>query len=170
MTNGERDNGLGRAFGLAKGLSAFFTVTPFLYAGVVEYLSWNQAPFNGFVPGFNLALFLPLLSVVGLTEVALSWWMPGRILSGKVPTSPTGPQAAWSGSVQRLFQANLVAFSILESIAVYGLMLFLVGGHPWHFYAFASVSLILMLIRFPRKALWDEALAGMTENNRGVQP
>ena len=170
MVNGERDNGLERAFGLATGLSAFFAITPFLYAGIVEYLSWNQAPFAGFAPGINLALFLPLLALVGLTEIALSWWMPGRILSGKVPAAPMGPQSAWSGSVQRLFQANLVAFSILGSIAVYGLMLFLVGGHRWHFYAFASVSLVLMLARFPRRILWDEALSGMTENDRGVQP
>jgi hypothetical protein len=41
-------------------------------------------------------------------------------------------------------------------MAVYGLVLFLIGGRPLDFYGFAFVSLLAMAVHFPRLARWEE--------------
>jgi hypothetical protein len=40
-------------------------------------------------------------------------------------------------------------------VAIYGLVLFLIGGRPLDFYGFAFVSLVAMAVHFPRLTPWE---------------
>jgi hypothetical protein len=54
---------------------------------------------------------------------------------------------------------TLVCLALAESIAVYGLILFLLGREPLDFYFFLLVSLLSFTLAFPRLDRWRQAFA-----------
>jgi hypothetical protein len=51
-----------------------------------------------------------------------------------------------------------VTYALCESIAIYGLILFLIGGRRFDFYSLVILSLIFFAVTFPRYAQWEEWL------------
>ncbi len=59
---------------------------------------------------------------------------------------------------QRLMTKSIVSMAISESVAIYGLVLFLLAGSRFDFYLFAGISLIFFGIFFPRYHRWEDCI------------
>ncbi len=70
--------------------------------------------------------------------------------------SPLEEQAA--GVISSYITGKIVAFAIVEAIAVYGLILALIGGYAWDQYLFSIASGALLLFEFPSKPYLEELL------------
>lgn len=62
--------------------------------------------------------------------------------------------------VTNLKTATVVTNAIAEAPAVYGLILFLIGGHVSGFYLLLAYSLVLLLASFPRYGQWEAWATG----------
>lgn len=128
-----------------------------VYAGVVEYLVRSKAPFTGFSPlpadVFN-KLRLILLGVC-LLDFAFIPYLRNQVLSAQNQAGKRqgGKQFA---PTDRLVTSSIISFALCESIAIYGLVLFLVNGARQEFYLFFCLSLIAFAIHFPRHERWQE--------------
>jgi hypothetical protein len=52
--------------------------------------------------------------------------------------------------------ASVLSFAFCESVAVFGLALFLMSGEPSDFYLFLLISLIFFAVSFPQYGGWEE--------------
>ena len=136
------------------GLAMLFGV--FVYAGIVEFISRSKAPFTGYapLPADDFSLLRLLLLGAGLVSLVLIPFLRRRILSAPVRTaSPSGSDQAVAG---RLMAVCVVSLALCESIAIYGLVLFLLNGARQEFYAFFCLSLAAFMLNFPRLERWQE--------------
>jgi ATP synthase subunit C len=127
-----------------------------IYGYVIETIRTVYAPFTGFFPVARLDLlriFLVAMAVANLVVI--------RILVPKLlATQPRGveirghPRALAVG--KKLFTVSVVALAMCEAIAIYGLVLFLIGGNRADFYGLAAFSLVAFAIHFPRRSQWEE--------------
>lgn len=69
-------------------------------------------------------------------------------------------------SANRLMTKSIVAMAICESVAIYGLVLFLLAGSRFDLYLFTLVSLIFFGVFFPRYHRWERWLS---ENSVGTR-
>jgi len=145
-------------------ICSFMIASVFVYAGVVEYLAAKNAPFHGFSPMpaavyDKLRLILLGLALVDFTLIP---FMRNRALAGS-RRSGTVATANLPEPVMRLLTASMISFALCESIAIYGLVLFLINGGRPEFYLFLLIALAAFAIHFPRYARWQEWLQGMPE-------
>jgi hypothetical protein len=119
----------------------------FVYAGVVELIKWQMAPFNGFArldPGTASLLKYVFIAIAaaqyGIIKVVQ------RILPAK--------------SADNLPQTAIITFALCESVAVLGLSLFLLAGQPTDFYIFMAISLGFFYLFFPKYEQWEAAVKG----------
>jgi hypothetical protein len=59
--------------------------------------------------------------------------------------------------------ATVITYALCESIAIYGLILFLIGGSRFDFYTFLILSLIYFAAYFPRHHQWEEWVKAVYE-------
>ncbi len=116
----------------------------FVYALTVELCVSQLAPFDGFVPGImgflgTLRVILALVALLDLGIAFLFLWQPHR--------------------VQTVGAAFVLAYVNLESLAIYGLVLFLLCGHRLDFYLFATPSLVGLLLLWTQTDRWDRFTA-----------
>lgn len=115
------------------------TAAIFVYALVVELCVSQLAPFDGFVPGMDflsaLRVILVLVALVDLGVAFLFLWRPYLVRTVGV--------------------AFVFAYASLESPAIYGLVLFLLGGRRLDFYLFAAPALVGLLLLWTQTARWD---------------
>jgi hypothetical protein len=115
----------------------------FVYAGVVELIKWKLAPFAGFAtldPGT-----VALIKYVFLALAAAQYGII-KALQKILPTR----------SVENLSMAAIITFALCESVAVLGLVLFLLGGQGMDFYIFMVISLGFFYLFFPKYEQWEE--------------
>jgi hypothetical protein len=117
----------------------------FVYAGVVEMIKWQMAPFAGFStldPG-TVALIKYIFMALAAAQFgiikALQKILPAR-------------------SVENLSLAAIITFTLCESVAVLGLVLFLLAGNSMDFYIFMVISLGFFYLFFPKYEQWEERL------------
>ena len=123
------------------------------YAFVVEMIRTRNAPFIGFAPTVPLPLLrLVLAGMAGLGLVVVSIVRP-KIIAGQVAAS--SPGAGERTLVQRLLSATIVTLAVCQAIAIYGLVLFLLGGQRADFYGFAAGALLGFAVYFPRLSQWE---------------
>ncbi len=94
---------------------------------------------------------------VAIVEFFVIRVMRRIILSGGGRISGlSGREDPFSAKVRRLFTAAIITFAFCESVGIYGLVLFLVGGNSSDFYLFLFLSLALFALYFPRYSQWEE--------------
>ena len=156
------EESLRKGYRLAVYICCAMIASVFLYTGVVEYLAAKNSPFHGFrhLPSAVYDKLRLILLGVALVDFALIPYIRNSALkAGGRPGSAT--VAALPGPVQRLVSASIISFALCESIAVYGLVLFLInGGHP-EFYLFLLIALAAFAIHFPRFGRWQEWVQNM---------
>ncbi|MGH7770994.1 MAG: hypothetical protein ACREQA_02010 [Candidatus Binatia bacterium] len=150
-------------------LWAAFTIAIFLYLWIAE-LILASPKFPARVSFSETArMILWLLAILDLGY--LIWWKKRfltkhAILEGSKKfkllqalqehKSPLEEQAA--GVISSYITGKIVAFAIVEAIAVYGLILALVGRYVWDQYLFSIASGALLLFEFPSKHFLEELL------------
>ena len=118
----------------------------FVYAGVVELIKWQLAPFAGFAKldprtvgllkyGF-LALAAAQFGIIKIVQIILL-----------------------ARSVDNLPQAAIITFALCESVAVLGLGLFVLAGQPLDFYIFMLISLGFFYLFFPKYEQWEQRMS-----------
>jgi hypothetical protein len=115
----------------------------FVYAGVVELIKWQWAPFAGFgkLPSANTEL----LSYIFLA-----------IAAGQFGAIKAVPRIVLARSVDNLPQAAVISLALCESVALLGLVLFLLTGRSGDFYIFMLISLGFFYWFYPRYDQWEK--------------
>ena len=128
-----------------------------VYAVVVELIKEQNAPFGGFspMPEVIATLRYALLGVAAL-EFFVIRLLNTLMLSGKVPLRSSAATVPFAPEVQRLVSASIVTYALCESVAIYGLVLFLIQGNSSDFYLFLILSLLYFSIFFPKYGKWEE--------------
>ena len=124
----------------------------FVYAGIVELLP-RLAPYSE--PAMEPAMVGLLRNVfrgLALVNFLAAAWLGGR------PPRPAGEALARLAKLKTL---TTVGLALAESIALYGLVLFLLSRDSKDFYYLFLVSLLSFIVVFPRHDRWREALSEM---------
>jgi hypothetical protein len=117
----------------------------FLYAVVVEVLKRALAPFPG-VAALDPApaqMLKYLFIALAFADFFLIKFFQ-RIMGG--------------GTVEGLIRAAIVTFALSESVALLGLVLFLLTGNAMDFYTFMFLSLFYFWFFFPKYQDWEARL------------
>lgn len=129
-----------------------------VYAAVAIGIEATQAPFEGFASFGDGGLIRNLFLGLSLFQIVAIKVIRSRAL--QTPESsgayPTAKPLESSRLLSRLVSLSVVAFALAESIAVYGLVLFLLNGDSTDFYVFWGLSLLTFIMFFPRYHQWEE--------------
>jgi dolichol kinase len=130
-------------------------------AFVVNQIHRTHAPFGGFVPGVPHDLLRWIVAAIALATLGLVRFLQRTILAN-----------AALPLVRRLQSATVVALGLCESVAIYGLVLFMVAGRASDFYVFAALALVGFVPYFPRLQAWEERARAMARDpaGRGITP
>ena len=126
-------------------------------AAVVETLKAIPYESPGFFSSSTLDLLRYLFFGIAVIEFFLIRFIRKMILSrgnGTRLLSREGDLV--SGKAQKLFSATVVSFAFCESVAIYGLVLFILGGSSLDFYLFIFLSLGFFWFYFPRYPQWEK--------------
>jgi F0F1-type ATP synthase membrane subunit c/vacuolar-type H+-ATPase subunit K len=115
----------------------------FVYAGVVELLKWQMAPFAGFA---KLDPRTAALLKYGFLAIAAAQYGAIKVVKKILPAKST----------DNLPQTAIITFALCESVAVLGLVLFLLAGNSMDFYIFMVISLGFFYLFFPKYEQWEE--------------
>jgi hypothetical protein len=119
----------------------------FVYAGIVEFIKWRWAPFSGF-----LQLAPPQAAILRYIFLAFAAAQYGVI---RLVQKIVGAR-----SVDHLPQAAIITFALGESVAVLGLVLFLLSGNALDFYIFMLISLSFFYLFYPKYDDWEKRVHG----------
>jgi hypothetical protein len=115
----------------------------FVYAGVVEVIKWQWSPFAGFA---NLSPQTAKLIKYIFLALAAAQFVIIKVVQKIIPARST----------DNLPQAAIVTFALCESVAVLGLVLFLLTGSSLDFYVFMVISLGFFYLFFPKYEQWEK--------------
>jgi F0F1-type ATP synthase membrane subunit c/vacuolar-type H+-ATPase subunit K len=117
----------------------------FIYAVVVEVLKPALAPFAGFaaLTPDQVQMLKYVFVALAIADFFLIKFMQ-KILGSR--------------SVQQLVQAAIITFALSESVAVFGLVLFLLAGRAQDFYLFMFLSVFYFWFFFPKYQNWEDQL------------
>ena len=118
----------------------------FVYAGVVELIKWQLAPFAGFA---KLDPRTVGLLTYGFLALAAAQFGIIKVVQKILPTR----------SADNLTQAAVITFALCEAVAVLGLVLFLLAGNPMDFYIFMLISLGFFYLFFPKYKQWEQRIS-----------
>ena len=131
------------------------------YAFVVDQIQRTHAPFAGFAPGVPHDLLRVILAAFALAGLGVA-----RVLQRLILANAALPPLA------RLHSAAVVALALCESVAIYGLVLFMLAGRPSDYYIFAALALVGFILYFPRREAWEGRARAMARDaaGRGLTP
>jgi hypothetical protein len=147
----ELEGKLDRAYRVTVILTVAMIVSVFLYAGIVEILP-RLAP-SGAPP------------MEPDTVEILRQIFRGLALVNFLSLAFLGKRAHRAEGeaflrLARLKSLTTVRLALAESIALYGLVLFVMSRDPMDFHYLLLVSLLSFIVVFPRRDRWREALSG----------
>ena len=117
----------------------------FVYAGVVELIKWQLAPFAGFA---TLDPHTVALLKYAFLALAAAQFVIIKAVQKILPTP----------SVEKLSLTAIITFALCESGAVLGLVLFLLAGQGLDFYIFMVISLGFFTLFFPKYQQWEQRM------------
>lgn len=128
-----------------------------VYTIVVENIKKLFDPFAGFAPMPDDAAEMLRYVFLGITvlNLVLIGVLNKLILSAKAPAVKSPGYARFGAEARALMTAAMVTFALCESVALYGLVIFLVQGSSNDFYLFLLISLLYFSIFFPRYSTWE---------------
>jgi hypothetical protein len=150
---------LKKAYRITAIIGGFIIATLFIYAFIVEMLKANPASLQGIAPMPEIDTLRYVLLGVSAVIFFLIKFISNLFLAGKDPmarTSPAGGIGRSSPYLQRLMKSAIVTYALCESVAIYGLILFIIGRNSPDFYLFMALSLVFFAVYFPRYGRWEE--------------
>jgi hypothetical protein len=142
-------------------ISFAFIFSLVIYAALVEFFLGDLNLGTG-SPGLGYLKYI--LMAIAAVEVVMMLIIKNRILPGEAPflqesgSKKDSPGPDEAQFINRLRTAHIITYALCESIAIYGLILFILEKDKTIFYAFLGVSLFLMLIHFPKYDDWKSRL------------
>jgi F0F1-type ATP synthase membrane subunit c/vacuolar-type H+-ATPase subunit K len=140
---------LKKTYRMAVFIGVAMILSVLIYAALVELLKANLKPFKGFSPTSNMEILKYLFFVVAIAEFFVI-----RFIRSQVPTVK-GPL---SSRTSKLLSVTIITYAICESNAIFGLILFLIGGSSFDFYIFMVISIFFYAVYFPRYSRWEEGM------------
>jgi F0F1-type ATP synthase membrane subunit c/vacuolar-type H+-ATPase subunit K len=139
-------------------IGAAMMSTLVMYAVVGLAIASTQDPFEGFVSLEDDGLLRNLFLGLSLFQVVAVQIIRGRALRVPDPSSrfPNAKTSTSPQLVSRLVSTSIVTFALAESIAVYGLVLFLLNGKSTDFFVFLGLSLLAFIMFFPKYHQWEQ--------------
>ena len=128
-----------------------------MYAVVVLAIQSTRDPFAGFAPWEDdgslrhLFLGLSVLQIVAIHIIRKRALPSAESLGGATAVEPSDR----SPLLARLVSISIVTFAIAESIAVLGLVLFLLNGDSTGFYMLLFLSFLGFVKFFPKYHQWE---------------
>ncbi|MGH9462466.1 MAG: hypothetical protein ACRD1X_14725 [Vicinamibacteria bacterium] len=132
--------------------------TLLVYTVVALAIASTSDPFEGFASLDDGGLLRNVLLGLSLLQVVTIKIIRDRALQSPDPSSgvPTGKPGSRSQLVSRLVSTSIVTFAFAESIAMYGLVLFLLNGDSTDLYIFLGLSILTFIMFFPKYHQWEE--------------
>jgi F0F1-type ATP synthase membrane subunit c/vacuolar-type H+-ATPase subunit K len=138
---------LKRVYRMAKIVGIAMISALFIYAFIVEFIKGN-VNININLPSSMVDLLRYVFFGMAIVEFLLIRFLRSYMVSG----------APSQAKIQKIFSMTFLTYALCESVAIYGLILFLIGGKRFDFYGLMILSLIFFAITFPRYAQWEEWL------------
>ncbi len=116
----------------------------------------HHGSFESFTKSKEVNLVKNILYLIsGLTVVVIL--ILQRFLSNpnKIPLIPTSTTNI-DEILRALTSGSILIFALCETVALYGLVLFLIAGLLKGFYFLLGLSFVLLLICFPKREKWEE--------------
>jgi hypothetical protein len=149
----EPNDDIGRRLKAAKMVAVAIIASMVVYLALVEVLKAAAEPFRGFV---TVADMQPVrYAVFGAAAAVILLIL---VLRPRLFRRRDGESLA--AALMRLQRAALLTMVLAEAPAIFGLVLFLIGGSAADFYKLLFASLVLAFIHFPRRGAWEEWLKG----------
>lgn len=124
----------------------------FLFAAAAEFVKRSFAPFSGFGSLPDPSIVRYILIAAAAADFFLISFFKKRFLGA----DPGRLQGDISRLVQRLTNHSIITFALSESIALYGLVLFLLTGNDTDLYLFLLAACFSFSYHFPRYRQWEE--------------
>ena len=115
------------------------------------------------IDGDALGIFRTALYAMAFAVLIATWYIRKLILSGKTETTQPA-QVLKHPALQKYSAAMIVALAMSESIAIYGLVLFILGKNATDLYLLILISAAAMVMYRPRK---DEMLTLVQASREG---
>jgi hypothetical protein len=135
-------------------MHAAFTGAVVIYVMVGEVIKWSDPEFDGYVfsGGDDTMWFLRgLFVVVGSLQALL-----GLVLRRMVAREMLQEEHVDASKVASRLQADQISRDASsEAVAIFGLILYLLGGQRADLYGFCAVSMVGLLLTWPRRAVWE---------------
>jgi F0F1-type ATP synthase membrane subunit c/vacuolar-type H+-ATPase subunit K len=117
-------------------------------------------------PDFPLENLRSILYGISIITIVLSYYLRKLLLAVKDDNVPSGFLKSKAQPNQPLFVgkytvALMISLALSESIAIYGLVLFLLGADFQTFYIFTAVSVLSMFYYRPKKIELEELAIAM---------
>ena len=126
-----------------------------MYAALVELIRARIILFDVPAPGPFIATTKTILFVLSAAYFFLIPFIEGSIRSRVHSRSNAGGQSSGTADIQALMTAAVVTFALCESVGVFGLVLFLLGGGSTDVYVFLLISLSFFSFFFPKYGAWE---------------
>jgi hypothetical protein len=120
-----------------------------IYAVIVEIIKSKFAPFEGFVDFEQMALLRYIFYGLAVLQIFIIRFLRGALLRAS-------PSDNSKTLVIKLSRASFATAALCELPAVFGLVLFFLGGHSRDFYLLLALSFVLVFLYFPRYRNWEE--------------
>ena len=120
-----------------------------IYAVVVELLKSRYDPFEGFVDFAQIAFLRYLFYGLAIMQIFIIRVLRGALL--RVSQSDDSKTL-----IVKLSRTSIATAALCELPAVFGIVLFLLGGHSRDFYLLLGLSFVLVFLYFPRYRNWEE--------------
>ena len=143
------DEELNRTYRATVILAVAMIASVFVYAGIVELLPRLAPPDASSAAPGPVELFRKVFRGLALANFLALAWLGART------RRPIGEPLA---RLARLKTLTTVGLALAESIALYGLVTFLLSRDPIDFYYLLLVSLLSFIVVFPRHDRWRETL------------
>jgi hypothetical protein len=124
-----------------------------LYLVLEELIRNKMAPFHGFYPVSNPQTLRYLFYGLSAASIILARLLQLVMLRKK-------PQDTPLDLLNKLHRTSLVVTVMSEFPALFGLILFLIGGFNRDFYVLLAISVIVLFIFFPRRRAWEAWIGG----------
>jgi len=163
MIRSEFRNALLDQQGASVFLWTFFFASIFLYIMIARLVLGGK----GFSidPGVAQAARAVLWILVFVDLGYLAWWKKSYLSREKILDSSnttkifralqghnTPAEETAASVVSTYVTRKIAAFAIIEAIAVYGLVIALVGRYLWDQYLLSGLSMVLLIMEFPAKS------------------
>ena len=144
----ENQNDFKRAYRLSAAIGIGLGSSLLIYVVVAEIIKSQQAFFNGLVTFHAMRILRYALYGLSIVNVLILRIIRAALLR----KSPLDDRQALIAKLQR---SSILSTALCEGPAIYGFILFLLGGMKRDFYFLLIVSLVLLFMCFPRIKNWE---------------